>query len=262
MKASRKKSSRRGVRRKRRSPEGEAVRVVPMYHPAAVRITAARLTYRGGPLITAAQVFVVFWGKDWGTTTASTELIAKINKFFADILVSPLVDQLSEYDVPGQKIGHGAFLGSKVLTANAPVNSVTDSAIQGALKSWITAKTIPPNRPDNIYFVYLDPGIVSIMGGSRSCQSYCGYHSNSGEIYYGVIPYPGCAGCLGGLQLFDAVTATSSHELCEAITDPVPGTGWYDETNGEIGDICAWNFKQIAGYTVQLEWSNNENKCI
>jgi hypothetical protein len=76
------------------------------------------------------------------------------------------------------------------------------------------------------------------------------------------MPYPGCAGCLGGLQLFDAMTATSSHELCEAITDPVPGTGWYDDTNGEIGDICAWNFKQISGHTVQLEWSNNENKCV
>jgi hypothetical protein len=40
-------------------------------------------------------------------------------------------------------------------------------------------------------------------------------------------------------------TGTSSHELCEAITDAVPGTGWYEDTNGEIGDICAWNFKTV-----------------
>ncbi len=57
-------------------------------------------------------------------------------------------------------------------------------------------------------------------------------------------------------------TGTSSHEFCEAVTDPVPGSGWYDQVNGEIGDICAWHFKKIAGYTVQMEWSNAQNKCV
>jgi hypothetical protein len=42
----------------------------------------------------------------------------------------------------------------------------------------------------------------------------------------------------------------------------VPGAGWYDQINGEIGDICAWHFKKVAGYTVQLEWSNAQNKCV
>ena len=70
------------------------------------------------------------------------------------------------------------------------------------------------------------------------------------------------SGCLGGLSVMDALTGTSSHELCEAITDPVPGTGWYDQTNGEIGDICAWKFKTLAGYNVQLEWSNKDGKCV
>jgi hypothetical protein len=77
-----------------------------------------------------------------------------------------------------------------------------------------------------------------------------------------VMPYPTCSGCLGGLQAFDSMTGSSSHELCEAITDPVPGSGWYDDTNGEIGDICAWNFKQVSGYTVQLEWSNRQSNCV
>jgi hypothetical protein len=42
----------------------------------------------------------------------------------------------------------------------------------------------------------------------------------------------------------------------------VPGSGWYDQVNGEIGDICAWHFKKVAGYKVQLEWSNAQNKCV
>ncbi len=59
-----------------------------------------------------------------------------------------------------------------------------------------------------------------------------------------------------------ALTSTSSHELCEAIADAVAGTGWYDDSNGEIGDICAWKTKTVAGYTVQQEWSNRANACV
>ena len=76
------------------------------------------------------------------------------------------------------------------------------------------------------------------------------------------MPYPGCTGCEGGLAIPDALTSTSSHELCEAITDPIPGTGWYDDANGEIGDICAWKTKTLGGYVVQLEWSNEAEACV
>jgi len=76
------------------------------------------------------------------------------------------------------------------------------------------------------------------------------------------MPYPDCAGCTGALAVTDALTSTSSHELCEAITDPVPGQGWYDDQNGEIGDICAWKTKKLGAYTVQLEWSNKAGQCV
>jgi hypothetical protein len=101
-----------------------------------------------------------------------------------------------------------------------------------------------------------------VQGGSRSCQAFCGYHDTFGNgTYYAVMPFPNCAGCLGGLTNLDALTSTSSHELCEAITDPVPGQGWYDDTHGEIGDICAWQTKKLGNYTVQLEWSNKDASC-
>src|SRR5262249_51805592 len=162
----------------------------------------------------------------------------------------------------GKSIGYGKITGGKTISANAPVGSITDSAIQKQLKAWIAAGTVPKPNKNTLYFIYLDPGIISIMGGAKSCQNYCGYHNHVGKVYYAVMPYPTCNGCLGGMNAFDALTGTSSHELCEAITDPVPGSGWYDNVNGEIGDICAWNFKKVAGYTVQLEWSNKKNKCV
>jgi hypothetical protein len=265
----------------------EFVRVVPLHHPKPVFAidelarereegketdlfdgkphaapAGAHLSYFKGPLIGNVQIFTAFWGKLWGSSASSTQLMNNLNQFFAAIVVSPLIDQLSEYNVPGQPIGHGSFLGTKVITANAPSGSITDSAIKAQLTKWVGAGTVPKNNKNTLYFIYLDPGVVSIMGGGKSCQNYCGYHNHVGSIYYAVMPYPTCGGCLGGMAALDALTGTSSHELCEAITDPVPGTGWYDKVNGEIGDICAWNFKKVAGYTVQLEWSNKQNKCV
>jgi hypothetical protein len=227
-------------------------------HPAAAN---AKLTYRGGVLLTNVEVFTIFWGKLWGSNKTSIKMMSDINKFFTAILVSPALDQLGEYSVPNKTIGHGSVIGMKVISANAPVGSVTDSTIRKQLKQWIRAKTVPKPTNNTLYFIYLDPKVVSIMGGSRSCQNYCGYHDNVGSVYYGVMPYPTCSGCLGGEPAFAAITGTSSHELCEAITDPAPGAGWYDDVNGEIGDICAWNFKRVGGYNVQLEWSNQQNKC-
>ena len=266
---------------------GEYIRVVPLHYPKpTVSIgeisgagdaggdrdpfvgqpqpvpASAHLTYQGGALIPQVQVFTVFWGKLWGASPGSQQMMSLLNQFFTAIVASPLIDQLGEYSVPGQTIGHGSFIGTKVISANAPKRSVTDSAIQAQIRKWLRAGTVPKNTPNTLYFIYLNPGVVSIMGGSKSCQSYCGYHNNAGKVYYAVMPYPSCSGCLGGLQAFDALTGTSSHELCEAITDAVPGSGWYDNVNGEIGDICAWNFKQVAGYTVQLEWSNRNNRCV
>ena len=264
---------------------GEHIRVAPLHQPKPLKSideisrarrgdnelfsgqapaapTNAHLTYNHGPLIPNCEVYTIFWGKQWGATPTSAKLITQLNAFFKAILVSPLMDQLKEYSVPGQRIGHGKLLGTKKISANAPVGSISDSAIQRQLKQWLGSGSVPAPDQNTLYFIYLEPGIVSIMGGSRSCQSYCGYHNNMGKIFYAVMPFPSCSGCLGGLSVADALTGTSSHELCEAITDPIPGSGWYDQVNGEIGDICAWNFKSVAGYNVQLEWSNAQNQCV
>lgn len=93
--------------------------------------------------------------------------------------------------------------------------------------------------------------------------AFCGYHDAiNGQVFYAVEPYPDCSGCTSDLSAFESLTTTGSHELCESITDPIPGQGWYDQNNGEIGDICAWQTKQVGSYTVQKEWSNKANACV
>lgn len=259
-------------KRKIASVKEEAIRVVPPYQPEPTtevverrrldEIAAAKLTYRGGPLLTGVVVYTIFWGKTWNSTAAGQQLMKQINDFYEVILTSALMDQMSEYSVAGQEIGHGSWGGTKIIAAGAPTRSVTDSTIRAQLLKWTRDGSVARPTKNTLYFLYLDPGIISIMGGSRSCQSFCGYHNNVGKLYYAVMPYPSCPGCLGGMSAFDALTGTSSHELCEGVTDPVPGSGWYDDHLGEIGDICAWHFKKVGDYTVQLEWSNQQRKCV
>jgi len=251
---------------------GDAIRIVPLHVPdvtptvdqaKAAPPVAPHLSYRNGPLLTAVEVFTIFWGAAW-QQSANAALVSHVNQFFDFILTSPLIDQLSEYSVPGKAIGHGRHTGTLTLTAPAPKHSTTDSAIQHLLQHEIsTNPALPQPTPNTLYFVYLPPGVKVVQGGGASCQAFCGYHNDiSGQIFYAAMPYPGCSGCTGGLTAADALTSTSSHELCEAITDAIPGQGWYDDHNGEIGDICAWKTKKVGAFTVQLEWSNKANKCI
>ena len=233
---------------------------------SATSAASPKLIYNGGALIENVEIYTIFWGKNWDTSAVYKTLAQNINSFFTAILTSPLIDQLAEYNTntPKYTIGHGSLSGTKTIATHAPASgkSITDSAIQKALHSWITAGTVAPVTPNRLYFIYTDLNVKVIMGGSSSCTNFCGYHNNIAQTYYAVMPFPSCSGCLAGLNALDALTGTSSHELCEAITDPVPGTGWYDQVNGEIGDICAWKFKKIAGFNVQLEWSNTAGTCV
>jgi len=242
------------------------IRVVPIRLDATLEAPepgpAPDLTYRGGSLLASVQVFTFFWGDGW-QAEPQAGLMQQIMQFFDYVVKSPLIDQLGEYGAAGNKIGYGADLGATPVAA-ALGPSIDDSAIQAFIQQEIaTNQAVPQPTPNSLYFVFTPPGIAISLDGSSSCTTFCGYHNDiEGQIFYAVMPYPDCAGCTGSLSVLDAITSTTSHELCEAITDPIPGQGWYDDNNGEIGDICAWQTKQLGDYVVQLEWSNRAGSCI
>ncbi len=261
-------STQRESRRRRasRSQRPRPIRVVPLHVPGErgprAPAAAPRLTYRGGPVLGSVQVVSVFWGAAWaGDAQGAT--VTGANDFLKFVVASAYVDQLAEYDTPSQKIGRGRFVGTATITDASPGASVADAAIQLMLDREVARKTIPAPAADTLYFVFLPAGVTVVDGGDQSCRTFCGYHDRSGSgLYYAVVPSPDCSGCLGGLAPLDALTSVSSHELAEAITDPVPGQGWYDDANGEIGDMCAWENRKLGDYTVQLLWSNRAGACV
>src|SRR5581483_3868997 len=119
----------------------DPIRIVPVHRvddvaqPAhgAAAAASPNLTYRGGPLLTAAEVFTVFWGA-WWQESDGTALSTRVNGFFDDVLTSELIDQLAEYSVSGQTIGHGRRTGTTTITTPALRTSISDAQIQQTLQ--------------------------------------------------------------------------------------------------------------------------------
>src|SRR5260370_8091185 len=102
------------------------MRVGALKRPEAERIAPAvapHLTYRGGPLLTAVEVFTIFWGAEWNQSPQSV-IMKNINLFFDYILTSALMDQLGEYSVPGKNIGHATRAATPILASPPPSTSL------------------------------------------------------------------------------------------------------------------------------------------
>ena len=267
----------------------------------------AHLTYFGGPVISNIHVVVVFWGTnvDPVVTTPGT-----IDQFFADITSSKYFDLLTEYSTVGvtgagtpvassnQTIGRGQFDATVTIIPSVcpgPAScSLTDNQIQTELTNQLNAGHLPPpvkdaqNIIETFYMIYFPPGVHINLGGTPSCAAggFCAYHSNTSSLVpYGVLPDFGpTSGCqaphCGSGTEFENITAVTSHEMSEAVTDAQVGSAtvfgpplaWYDPSPpptpdlGEVADICGGqDVGVIAGghiYTVQLEFSNLQNDCV
>ena len=256
----------------------------------------AHLTYYGGPVVSSIKIVVVYYGSGSYLPALSTGLPG----FYSAITDGTYMDMLSEYSTQGvsgggttgnqiiARGGSNAFLGSFTITPSAANNGSTidDSQIQAELQAQINASHLPApdydanGNADTLYMIYFPSGKTITQGGSSSCVSggFCAYHgtiaSGSRNILYGVQPDmqsgSGCStGCGNASTAFANYTSVASHEFSETITDAAvglatttaPPLAWYDNTNGEVGDICNAIQGTADGFTVQAEWSNLQNGC-
>jgi uncharacterized repeat protein (TIGR01451 family) len=294
-------------------PEQRIVHIVPYgrgSNASPVKKTfapgGAHLFYWGGPVISNIHVVVVFWGTnvDPIVTTPGT-----IDQFFADITNSRYYDLLTEYSTVGvigvgtpvassnQTIGRGEFDATvTIIPSSCPGSAtctLTDTQIQAELTSQLAAGHLPAPVKDaqgiieTFYMIYFPPGVHISLDGAPSCAAggFCAYHSNTSNLVpYGVLPdfgpISGCQAphCGSGTE-FQNITAVTSHEMSEAVTDAQVGSAtvfgpplaWYHHNPpaqdlAEIGDICGGQDVTVSAgaktYTVQQEFSNVQNDCV
>ncbi len=239
---------------------------------AATCATGAQLVLgSGGAVLPNVSIVDIYWGPNAQPSSRQT-----LDAFFAAVTQSPYLDFLTEYDTPSQRIRRGSFAASYELSAppmgsDAGASVVTDAMIQQQLTALLDQGAVPAATPSSLYFLFFPPGVTISDTWGSSCQAFYGYHDSFAyqgqNVFYAVIPDLGPGGCKGqydGLTTDQITTLVCSHELIEAVTDPVPGTGWSSATQGEIGDICSWNAPPayVGGFAVQREWSNAAGGCV
>jgi hypothetical protein len=232
--------------------------------PAQADLTSIDVTYFGGPLIQHVHVFTLFWGQIWKGTGYPDYMNNFFKALFAD---KRFMLNLSQYSASGYKISNGQFIGTGI--DDTPVSkTLSDAQIRAEILAQVAAGNLPPIDSDALFFVFTPPNVVvTDRNGFDSVSGFAAYHDFAAEasFAYSVIP----------AASVDDLTHAASHELAEAVTDPEPtrsSLGWYDEYNGEIGDIPVSMYDagligddgyldQLQGpdgttYVVQKVWSN------
>ena len=257
----------------------------PQKSHTAVTAASRTMEYFGGPVISNAKVYAIWWGGAAGINSAITKAQGGIADFFRGVTDSAFIDWLNEYDTninamagsrsgqPGtnQFIGRGNYAGAFSLSGVQVSGSVNDSAIQSALNSAFAAGTLPQPDENTIYAVYFPSGVTIVASdGSRSCLQFGAYHdavieTSRHNAYYLVLP--DCGGS------FSNTTIVTSHELVEAITDgqPTPGSNpnypqaWNDSGGNETGDLCESSSGTVStgfgSFSVQGIWDERSQGC-
>lgn len=230
------------------------------------------VTYNGGGVLPNVQAQGVYLGSEWAASSMSGQ-ITQTDQFLSTIVNSPYMDMLT---AAGYNVGRGT--DTKGVVDNISIStrgSLKDSQIQSDLASLISQGKVETPGANNLYMVYVEPGIAVTMGGVSSTNYFLGYHSafqdGSNVVHYAVMPYPGSpnpsSSSQGFTSTFNEETAVSSHELAEAVTDPnasLNEVGWYDfQNNGEIADLVNGQTSTITGangsYVVSDVVDQNDN---
>lgn len=244
------------------------------------------LAYGGGEIIgskdgTPTQVYLDYWG--WQGDSAGEQ--AFLNAFLASVGSSPWLNTLTQYQCCGgtNQFGdtiantrivnnasmlQGTFSDSSTAPTLTSVGTTATSSFENAVKS--EALSVEQHFGGNYSAVYVIA--LPTQHWSFVNTQECAYHNyavdaNGHDVAFALLPYIPDAGTLcgansvnGSAGALDGVSIVMGHELAEALTDPVPFSG-FSTQNQEVGDLCSWiglGDSTLSGrsFAMQPLWSN------
>jgi hypothetical protein len=238
-------------------------------YPAPHPHTPAILSL-GGPTLANAVVVPVTYDSD--------DMRTPIEAFVQSI------GQSNYWATVAREYGVGAATVGAPVHLTEPAPTTIDAT---TLEKWLVSNLDGTHsewsapKPSTVYAVFLPATTaLTMLDGKQACVQVGAYHSEAalpggGSVAYAVIPR--CAS-FGGLHGLDVVTASTSHELIEAATDPFVKTkpayaqtdnddlGWTLLLQGEVGDLCTNDTSDVdvsvMGLgTVTRVWSNAEARA-
>lgn len=255
-------------------------------HYMATRETATRqvrpmilLSYGGGPVLVAPKAYIVFWGyATYGDTDGVATLLKAYQKHIGGSSHDNIYDQY--YETTGgtttyitNPSGTAQFAGAWNDNSAVPLHP-TDAQVAAEAIRLVNHFAYDANAS---YVVATPHGRSSTGFGTQWCAYHGTTYSSGRYVSYTNLPYMPDAGSSCGSNIIRApgdesavdegVTIVEGHEYGESVTDPVPSSGWYNNQQGEIGDICAWQNIQNdpfgpKSYTMQPMFSNATQTCV
>ncbi len=239
------------------------------------------LAYGNGPVLVAPKMYLIFWGftangdpnkvkpllKNYAKNIGATAYDNIYTQYYQ--IVSGVTTNITNPRNQGNKTTFWAD-NTNAIPAHPTDAQVASEALQGVNHFGYD--------PNGSYVVVTAHNHSSSGFGTQ----YCAYHSattSGGKLVsYTNLPYIPDAGPNCGANYIspptdetgadEGVTIVEGHEYGESVTDPNPPSGWYNNQNGEIGDICAWG-THIANdpynaktYTAQSMFSNATQSCV
>jgi len=162
------------------------------------------------------------------------------------------MDQLAEYSVPAQRIEHGSRTGAVILSTDPPP-TIADADVQAAIQQELTADAAVPQRA-RARSIRVPPTRSHGHPGQRrvllQLLRLSQRHQRNDLLRGDAVPrlhrVPRRAAVARRSDLDELARALRSDHRSDT------GQGWYDDQNGEIGDICAWKTRRLGSYAVQL----------
>jgi hypothetical protein len=234
------------------------------------------VSFFGGNLLSQVQAQALYLGNEFSSAPAGTQP-ATLDAFLKDLTGGPYLQALER---AGYNVGPGsAAAGAVDNTALTAGSTISDAFIRARIQADINGGLLQAPNADTLYVVYVEPNVAVNLGSGQGTtqQGILGYHTafvgaNGAPIRYAVVVSPG--GAAGNSVLpeattaLDQLTAVTSHEVAEAVTDPDINSnvnngrlGWFDPQRGEIGDIEENNpaaYVRLNGNLVQEVADQND----
>lgn len=253
---------------------GTATTATP--EPGVCKGCTPPLLYRGGPVLATngLTLTAVYWAPQGYSFPDG--YVSLVNQYLTDIAAaSGKTDNTYAIDTEYSQTSNGTTAAVKYsVQAGTPVMDTTaypatadgcpvaapntacvsNDQLTTELSAQLTQGRLAADL-GHMYLMFLPPNVATTDG--KSSAGFCAYHSSyelpngGGTVVWANEPYtPGCFGgqSPNGNPPADTQIDTLSHEISEAMTDPLPGqASWIDSSGNEIGDECNFNYGPPLG---------------
>jgi hypothetical protein len=257
--------------------------------------------YHGGDVMSTTRTYAIFWlpsGRHFEPHGSDGRYERLIIRFLRDVGGTPYYGLLAQYSrsprgtpVRSGPIRNVSSLGGSYLDTSPYVPPATkaEPLTQAQIIMEVVSVALKkrwPTDPPSLFFVFTAAGAQLCYDFRLGCTSrdLCAWHDGVpyGPIYAEIPDAASHRRCEVAPSpnhdvVADSAINTMTHELFEAVTDPVPCTGFttgcHRKAGREIGDPCEFRFghRNPDGsdvvlhdhtYLVQKEWSNRVGKCV